>query len=277
MPVERHEAAGVVPAGGAAGLAMQHQGQQPLGLGGVGQQGDHEPGEPHRFLGQADMAGFGGEGLIPAGAVGGVDGTQHAIEPRRQVGGGGQGEADAGIADLGLGAHKALAHGGGRHQEAGGDARGIQAQHGLQHQRRLDGRVDRRVGADKQQVQPAVRRGAGGVALRFLGQLGEGGGGGAAHLGVAGAVAQHAARGGQQPGFRPRGNAARRPDFQRQTEALGQRILRGGHIAGAGGEQGDEPPVGFARRPLRCPACLSRGGQGHCGIGGITGRTSVLA
>ena len=72
-------------------------------------------------------------------------------------------EGDAGRADARLGAHQPLAQRGRRDEEGAGDARGVQPEHRLQHQRRARRRVDRRMRADEEQAQPLVgqRRAAG--------------------------------------------------------------------------------------------------------------------
>ena len=58
---------------------------------------------------------------------------------------------NAGLPDLALGAHQPLAHRRGRDQEGRGDRRGIEAEHGLQDQRRADAGLDRRMGAGEHQ------------------------------------------------------------------------------------------------------------------------------
>ena len=86
-------------------------------------------------------------------------------------------------------------------------------------------------------------------------------------------MAEDAARGGEQPGLRLAGHAAGGPGFQRQAECLGQRILGGGHVAGAGGQDRDQAAIGVARRLFGQAARIL---FGHRAMGGITGRTSVL-
>ena len=50
--LQRHQVAGGVHAGGAAGVVQQHQGEQPLGLRLVGHQRHEQPGQPDRLRGR---------------------------------------------------------------------------------------------------------------------------------------------------------------------------------------------------------------------------------
>ena len=73
-------------------------------------------------------------------------------------------------------------------------------------------------------------------------------------------------------------NAARRPAFERGGEGVGQRILGAGHVAGAGGKQGDQPAVALpGGRFRRRPRALRAAGMAcaYISIGQI-GRTSIV-
>ncbi len=151
------------PARVAARFAVEHQCKQAARFRFVGQEVHEQPGEIQGLAGKIAAAGIASGGVVPRAAVGRVDRGADRIQPRREFVAAGHVEADSRIADLRLGAREALAHGAGRHQERRGDARGVEAEHGLQHQRRMDGRVDGWVRADEQQLQAVVgkRRGIG--------------------------------------------------------------------------------------------------------------------
>src|SRR5688572_22141948 len=68
-------------------------------------------------------------------------------------------ERDAGVADLGLGAHQPLRHRRLRHEERVRDLGGGQAAEQAQRQRHLGGRGERRVAAGEDQSQPVVAHG----------------------------------------------------------------------------------------------------------------------
>ena len=123
------------------------------GVGRIPTAGDH-----HDVLGRDagsgvlhdDLAPAIGQHVRPARAEGGVDAAHHRIQSGRQFRRPGEFKGQAGLADAGLGAHQPLPHRGGRGQEAARDARRIQPQHGLQHQRCPHTALDGGVGAGEQ-------------------------------------------------------------------------------------------------------------------------------
>ena len=133
---------------------MKHQRQQAQRLRLVGHQLDQRAADGDRLARQPSRLRVGK--IIPAAAIGGVDRLEHGVQTRRQLLGFGHLERDAGIPDLGLGARQPPAHGVRAHQEGGRDPDRVETEHGLQHQRRVHGRIDRRMRADEQQFQPLV-------------------------------------------------------------------------------------------------------------------------
>ena len=150
---------------------MQGQREQAEGLGFVRQHRDKRAGEPDRFAGEIGRAGR-AAGIVPAGAVRGIDGIEHRLQALAQLVCFRHAEGDAGVADLGLGANKPLAHRRRRNEEGGSDPRGIEAENGLQHQWRVGCAVDGRMRADEEQLQPFVGKhrpsSVIGLLLRFL-------------------------------------------------------------------------------------------------------------
>ena len=92
----------------------------------------------------------------PVDRVGAVDRLEHGAQPRRHVGAGRDGERDAGIADPPLRPDEPLRHRRRLDGERAGDLRRVEAEHRLQHQRRADAGIDRRVRAGEQQLEPLV-------------------------------------------------------------------------------------------------------------------------
>ena len=70
-------------------------------------------------------------------------------------------ERDLRLADLVLRAHQPLAHRLRRNEERPRDRYRVEAEHGLQHQRRVHVGIDRRMRADEQQLQALVGKGVG--------------------------------------------------------------------------------------------------------------------
>ena len=205
-----------------------------------------------RFVGEVAATG----GVGPALGEAGVDRGQHGVEPSGQFAGVRDAQGNAGPADLVLRADQALGHGGGRGQEGSGDPRGVQAEDGLQHQRRADRGIDGGMGAGEHQAEAVVRdrvirgRGVG----EFLGEQPDVLGGGIAVAPAAGGVDQPAAGDGHQPGLRVAGHAACGPVGEGGGEGVGQRVLGRGNVAGARGEEGDQPAVAAAGGEFGCPA-----------------------
>ena len=112
---------------------------------------------------------------------------------------------------------------------------GIEAEDGLQDQRRADAGVDRRMRAGEHQRQALVGnlRRARPVAFDLFRHQPNLGGGRIAGVAPAGGIHRLAARHREQPGFRLSRNAVRGPVRERGGEGVGQRILRRRHVAGA--------------------------------------------
>ena len=97
-------------------------------------------------------------GIGPAFGEGGVDRVEHRVEPVAAA------PRAPGIrngmpacADLVLGADQPLAHRRRRHEERRGDRRRVEPEHDLQHQRRANAGIDRRMRAGEHQREPAIR------------------------------------------------------------------------------------------------------------------------
>ena len=177
----------------------------------------------------------------------GVDRLEHRVQPLRPEFGLGDAKRNAGLPDLRLGARKPLAHRGGRNKKGRGDGGGVEAEHGLQHQRRANGCVYAGMGAGEHQRQPPIREARPRFILRPSEQP-------ARRLrrscGVARRRRVSAAprRRASPPGFRA---AAGGPAGEGGGEGVGQRILGRRDIAVARGEKGDELAVAFARHARR--------------------------
>ena len=260
---QRHiVAVGVAPRG-AARLGKQHQRQQAERLRLVRHQRGHQPAEPDAFVGEVAAPRLGAGRIGPAFGEGGVDRLQHGVQPLAELGALGHAERNAGLADAGLGAHQPLAHRRRRDQEGRGDRRRVEAEHGLQDQRRAHARFDRRMGAGEHQPQPLV----GQVARRSCAPS------------ISSAIScrwsrpaslvsrrrtastRAAPRHRQQPGLRLFRHAAPRPAFERRGEGVGQRVLGAGHVARARREKGDQlavalPGGGLGGRPRRSPGAV---------------------
>ncbi len=260
-------------------LAQRQQRVQPQRLGLVGQMGRDEFGQEHRLGGE--LARRGVVDLAPVQRVGAVDRLQHGREALRPFARLGLLEAQAGGADLGLGAHEALGHRLRLDEEGAGDAGGVQAEHGLQHQCAVHAGVDRRMRADEHQAQPRVgqcgRLGRGGVLVgpqhsqrRVVGQA----------L-AAGGDQQLAARGGQQPCVGRGRHAVARPVGERAGEGLGKRVLGRRDIAPLPGQPREQPAVAAPRgglgRGRRVDRWRGRRGVHFAGAGmGRTGHAKVV-
>ena len=168
------------------------------------------------------------------------------------------------------------------HEEGRADGRGIETEHGLQDERGTDRRVDGRMGAGEHEAKPFVRNGR---RLRhgFLQLLGEEGEMHLAGLGgpvAAGRIDGAAAGGGDQPAFGIVGDAIRGPVGERRGEGVCQRVLGGGDVTGAAGEEGDELAVaaacdGFRRRPSIGAVAFRHAGQAFGFCISMSGRTSI--
>ena len=270
-----HEGPSGIPARGAASGAIEHEGEKPLRFGFLWQERDEEAGKPDRLARQG-IGGVGGVEPVPALGEGGVNGIKHLGQTFGQIGGFGQGKAQTRVANAGLGADKALRHGGGFGEEGAGDARRIKAEDGLQHQGRAGRRVDGGMGADKHEAKAFVgERCVFGqeevqekVGFGFL----------AVGSGACG-VLLPVARGGEKPCVGIGRDAVARPMIQRRKKGVRQRILGGCDIAVGCRKDRDEPAIAGARRLFGGAFCgirLRRHVPG-AGMGGRTGRSSTEA
>jgi hypothetical protein len=214
---------------------------------------------------------IGAANRIPAAAIGGVDRRQHCIEARSQLVALGDSEGDGVATDSGLSPYQALAHRRRRDQKGRSDALGVQAQHGLQHQRGARRRLDLRVAASKHQPQPLVGDGA--VAALLADQL-QGLHRRRSHAVTARRVDQLSPRDREQPCLRSVRHAGKRPGFDSGAQSIGERILGRGDIARAAHQIGEQPAIAEAGGTFgRPPAIASAVRPGHpiC----IKGRTST--
>ena len=252
---------------------MEHERQKAERLRFARHQRHRDAAEPDRLFREIAALRVGACRIGPACRIGRVDGLQDGVEPVAEVVLLRHVEGNSGVPDPALGPHQPLAHRCRRHQERPGDGGGIEAEDGLEHQRRADRRVDRRVGADEHQPEPFVGNVVPvHVGLRFLGQQFEMGLPGAGRRPPPCRVDPAPARHCQQPRFRPVRDSGLRPPPQRFGEGLGQRVFRARHIAGAGGKIGDQLSVAlpggfFGGRPRsrfgwvpHQPACNSQTG-----------------
>ena len=120
-------------AGGAAGFGVEQQGEQAEGFRLIGHKSGDEAGEVDGLLGEVAARNIGAGGIAPSLGIGGVDGIKHRVEAGGEFVAAGDAKGDGGLPDLVLGADEALAHGGGRREEGGGDCAGIEAEYGLEH------------------------------------------------------------------------------------------------------------------------------------------------
>ena len=152
------------------GVGEQQQGEQPVGLGRVGQQLDDEPGEPDRLVAQVGahqrVAGGGDVAL----GVDEVQHVEHAAEPLGQLVVGGHAVGDAGGLHLALGPHEPLVHGRLGGQERPGDLGDLEAADGAEGERDASVERERGVAAGEQQAQPIVGDGAAVVAAVVAGR-----------------------------------------------------------------------------------------------------------
>ncbi len=268
---ERHVVAARAAPRAAPGLRMQHQRQQAERLGLLRQQRGDEPAEPNAFGGEVAAAAVGAGGIRPAFREHGIDRFEHGIEPLAELGALGHAERNAGLLDLLLRAHQPLAHRGRRKQERRADRRGVEAEHGLQDQRRPDRGIDRGVGASEHQRQALVGNLHLGGRRNFqlLGDQPQMAGGRRTARPASRRIDPLAPRHGDQPSLRIFGNAAHRPIRERRREGVGQGVLGSRDVAGADREEGDELAVaaasqrfgGLARPFVFRP--LHRGSRSH--------------
>ncbi len=157
---QRHEPAVRGAARRPARLAVKHEREQPAHLGLLRQAGAQHAREPDRLVGEPPGPRIDAGRVLPRVAVGAVDRVEHGFQPLRQLARLGHLEGDAGLANLGLRAHQALSHGRRRNEKRLADLGRIEAEHRLQHERRVHVGVDRRVRAHEEHLQSLVWNGA---------------------------------------------------------------------------------------------------------------------
>jgi hypothetical protein len=245
---------------------VQHEGEQAERLGLLGQELRDEPREPHAFLGEAPPPRHGAGRVGPAFGECRIDRLEHRFQPLGELRPLGHAERDAGLADARLRAHEALAHGCRRDQERRGNARRVEAEHGLKDQRRTHRTIDRRMRAGEHQSQPLVRnRHFTSTIAQLLGEQQQRLRGVLARAAAACSIDQAMPRDREQPGFRRARHAARGPSGERRGEGLGQRVLGPRDVASARGEDGEQLAIARAGDRL--------GGARYAGV--QSGRTSI--
>ena len=142
-----------------AGIDQHHERQQADHLGLVGHERGQDPAEPDRLGAQVSagqlVARGGGVALVEHQ----VDHREHGSEPVRELGAPGDPVGDPRIADLGLGSHDALRHGGLGHDEGAGDLGRREAPKEAKGQRDLRGARQRWVATGEDQTQAIVLHG----------------------------------------------------------------------------------------------------------------------
>src|SRR5258706_1472873 len=130
----------------------------------------------------------------------------------------------------------------------------IKAQNGLEHQGRVHGRIDRRVGAYEEQFQPFIwklrRQG------HLVGVLPEEQESGLARYGyllMPHKIDKGMARRGQQPGLRILWHAVSWPGRERSYQCIAQGVLSAGYVTRVRAKVCHQTPVGLASHPLHGP------------------------
>ena len=172
---EQDEVAGRVAPRVAPRIVQEHQREKRRRLGGWRrQQRPHEAGEPDRL--DAEVGPH--ERLATRGRIAfgedEIDHRQHRVEPSRHVLRVGHRVRDAGVANLGLGAHEPLCHRRGRHQEGARDLVRLEAAECAQREGDLGFEGQRRVAAGEDEAKAVVGDVARIEVRRLDGQVGRG-------------------------------------------------------------------------------------------------------
>ena len=155
--VQDHEVSGIVDPCPPSRVVDEHQRQEAQGLGFVGHEGAHGPGQPDRFGAQALAhevgAGSGRVALVEQEVQHREDGggPVHQQVGRRDA------KGDAGVADLAFGPDQPLGHRGLGNQESTGDLRRRHAGEGAQRERDLRVEDQRRVTTGVHEAEAVVR------------------------------------------------------------------------------------------------------------------------
>ena len=211
--------------------------------------------QPDGFLRQADAPRIGSGDVVPAAAVCRVDRVEHGVEPRRQLAAIGNLERDAGVANSGFRAAQALPHRRRRRQKRAGDRRRVEAEHDLQHQRRVHAAIE----SGCAQTNSSFSRSSGNAPLVHRRSVQR-----VCSIRSAGPSAPHrrardrgapdrSAAAAPSSTATPRacvGTPSRGQVRSAVTNASLERIFRRGNIARARREERDEPPVRLARDVL---------------------------
>ncbi len=218
-------------------MGVEHQRHESHRLRLVRGERDDDAAEPDRLLGEIAPARIVRERFRPAVRKSGVNRLERDPEPLGQILALRDLERHAGEADLRLGAGEPLAHRRGRDQESGSDRRRVEAENRLQHQRRADRLLDRRMSAGEHQRETAVgdrrprpppppsgRRRSAPAHRRPRRRCGAGG------RRRSGAAAPSSPA--SPPGLE--GTPLHGPDGERGAEGVGERVLGAGHVARAG-------------------------------------------
>ncbi len=245
---ERHVLPRLVAPRRRARFAEREQREQAPGFRRGGQQRRQQRGELERLGREAAHLRIGAGDVVPSRAVRGVDRFEHVGDTLRPFGGLGHREADRRAADLVLGADETLRQRRRRDQERRRDARRVEPQHGLQHER--GSRRASTAGCAHTNISFSRSSGnaASPAALGCAEDDLQGRHRSRFDAPVPPGVGEPAARGGQQPRLGRIGDAVDRPATQRRGECVAERVLGRGDVVRARGEERDEAPVGGARR-----------------------------
>ena len=124
-----------------------------------------------------------------------------------------------------------------------GDARRIQSQNGLEHERRVNGGIDRGMSAYEQELQPVVWKLRRQHHLAFLPQELESGLTCYGHLLMTHKIDEGAARCRQQPGLRILWQSVSRPSRECCKQRIAEGIFGAGDVARVRGEIRHQPTV----------------------------------
>ena len=222
---------------------MEHKSQQTPNFCFSRHQLQKNAGEPERLLGQVTATLVDAGHIIPSNPKSGVNSFEDCVEPLRQLARLRDLELNAGTADLRLGTHQALAHGRRRYQEGVGNAGRIQTKDGLEHQRRVHGRIDCGMGAHEKQFQAVVRELRRRSHRAFLPQELESRLTGDGHLLMPHHIDQRMARRRQQPRFWTLRHAISWPGPERSHQRIAESILRTDHVTRMGAKIGHQATV----------------------------------
>ena len=163
-------------------------------------------------------------------------------------------------------------------RKAGDDASRVEAQHHLQDQRRADGLLDRRVGADEEQLELAVGDPRGPKPAACSRRRREPTAGRVRRAAPPRRVDQVTPRHGEQPGIGTPGTPVRRPGREGPAIASPRASSAAVMSPAVRGQVGDQAAIGGPTTRRRCAGVIPRrrSPSGHRGRGS-SGRTSTQA